>query len=78
MIKEMTMTEDEIRALDRIMTDLAVKGHAFYAVPYSFAGDWVAEADIRSAAKDEGVQVRFSIRSDGAYKVSLRKVGRGH
>ena len=72
------MTEAEIDHLDRIMTDLAEKGHAFYAVPYSFAGDWVAEADIRSAAKDEGVQVRFSIRSDGAYKVSLRKVGRGH
>jgi len=73
------MTEDQIRALDRIMTDLAEKGHAFYAVPYSFAGDWVDAADIRAAAKDEGVQVRFSIRdSDGAFKVSLRKVGRGH
>ena len=72
------MTEAEIDHLDRIMTDLAEKGHAFYAVPYSYAGDWVDAADIRAAAKDEGVQVRFSIRSDGAYKVSLRKIGRRH
>ena len=74
------MTKAQNRNLDRIMTDLAEKGYAYYAVPDEPLDDcWVDMADIRAAAKDEGVQVRFGFRDcDGAFKVTLRKVGRGH
>ena len=77
---ETDMTKAQIRNLDRIMTDLAEKGYAYYVVPDGPVEDvWIDKEYIRAAAKDEGVQVRFGFRDrDGAFKVSLRKVGRGH
>ena len=76
-----TMTKAQSRNLDRIMTDLAEFGISHYMQADSDPRTdvWVEMDMVRAAAKEEGVQVRFGIRdSDGAYRVSLRKVGRGH
>ena len=69
--------------LDYVMTSLAETGRAVYGDPsvdYDHpACGWIDMESVREACKAEGVSVRFRFRDgDGAFVVTLRKVGRGH
>lgn len=71
------------QTLDHVMTSLAETGRAVYGDPSAEwdhpSSGWIDMESIREACKDEGVKVRFRFRDgDGAWVVTLRKVGKGH
>jgi hypothetical protein len=61
--------------INAIMLELAETGKS--TIP---SGVWwfCTESDIRVAAREDGVQVRFTYDSDDNLTVTLRKIGLGH
>lgn len=65
------MTRQE--QMDTIMDQLATTGAAVY---HKHLIGWTDVADIRTAARELGVQVRFDFSQPGACRITLREAGR--
>jgi YD repeat-containing protein len=63
--------------LNIIMLELAETGRALISDEYLFFYD-LDENMIRKAAREDGVQVRFTYDSNDNLIVTLRKIGLGH
>jgi hypothetical protein len=59
--------------IDAIMLELAERGSAVLTTESGFYLE-----DVREAAREDGVQVRFKEYDPSTFVITLRKAGRGH
>lgn len=59
--------------VDSVMDELAERGSAVFTSDLN-----IHPVDVREAAREDGVSVRFTEPYPNVYIVRLRKVGRGH
>jgi hypothetical protein len=64
--------------INAIMLELAETGKTVITQDTWWNYGLSVETDIRQAAREDGVQVRFTYDSDDNLTVTLRKIGLGH